>query len=193
MPSVEAILRRQVIALKARLHRLAVDSMLIAANRIINSSPVGNPDVWKANANHFAMGSMDARLTYNAFVDEANATRAEGETKMRRLGKKRLKDGLKYQHSDYVGGRFRNNWQFGIGAIDPDTTSPPDASGAASMQRVQAGLARIEMGQVAFISNSLPYAMALEFGHSTQAPNGVVRIVVADWPLIVREAMAGIQ
>lgn len=187
MASVADSLRRQATAAKARLHRIAVNSMVLAAQRIIMASPVGNPDLWAANANHFAMKSMDARLTFNAFVDEANAT--EGEKKMRRLGKKRLKEGLKYQHSGYVGGRFRANWMFGIGAIDPDTSAPPDASGGASMARVQAGAASMQMGQVAFVSNALPYAMALEYGHSTQAPAGMVRTTLADWPQIVREAM----
>lgn len=145
MASVADSLRRQATAAKARLHRIAVNSMVLAAQRIIMASPVGNPDLWER------------------------------------------------PRSGYVGGRFRANWMFGIGAIDPDTGASPDASGMASMQRVQTGAASMQMGQVAFISNALPYAMALEYGHSTQAPAGMVRTTLADWPLIVREAMAGAQ
>ena len=43
-------------------------------------------------------------------------------------------------------------------------------------------------GQVAFIVNNLPYAIPLEYGHSTQAPNGMVRITVERFQQIVDAA-----
>lgn len=93
----------------------------------------------------------------------------------------------------YRGGQFRGNWQLGVnaapvgalfGKIDPEGT-----------QTVGENIGKIPMAASRYkyyLVNNLPYAMALEQGHSTQAPprammyrvkrefNGIVRKVVAD-------------
>ena len=48
-------------------------------------------------------------------------------------------------------------------------------------------------GQMAYIINNLPYAIPLEFGHSTQAPGGMVRVTVARFQRIVLEAIRNNQ
>jgi hypothetical protein len=93
----------------------------------------------------------------------------------------------------YKGGQFRGNWQLGVdqkptgalfGAIDP--------TGEATVGR-NIGLIPVMASRHKFyLVNNLPYAMALEEGHSTQSPphamvyrvkrefNGIVRKVIAD-------------
>lgn len=93
----------------------------------------------------------------------------------------------------YIGGQFRGNWQLGvdskptayfIGKIDP--------SGVATVSENIAKIPLAASRHQYFLINNLPYAMALEEGHSTQSPphammyrvkrefNGIVRKVVAD-------------
>ena len=49
------------------------------------------------------------------------------------------------------------------------------------------------VGAFAYIINNLPYAIPLEFGHSTQAPGGMVRVTVARFQQIVQEAIRNNQ
>lgn len=93
----------------------------------------------------------------------------------------------------YRGGQFRGNWQLGVdtkpmavffGKIDP--------SGVSTVGENIAKIPLAASRHKYFLVNNLPYAMALEQGHSSQAPphammyrvkrefNGIVRKVVAD-------------
>jgi hypothetical protein len=67
----------------------------------------------------------------------------------------------------YEGGQFRSNWNYSGGAVDRSTT---DQTGVRTIN----GLAEAQkmIGVVHYMANSLPYAQALEFGHSSQAPSG---------------------
>lgn len=89
----------------------------------------------------------------------------------------------------YVGGRSRANWMFGVGRIDTTTTDEVDPSGAATLTRLAAAISATRAGGVTYISNSLPYSMALEYGHSSQAPSGAVRITVAEFQQFVNQAV----
>lgn len=60
----------------------------------------------------------------------------------------------------------------------------PKATGAAA-----AGWEAKVDGETFTISNSVPYIRALEYGHSSQAPNGMVRITMAEWLDIVSKAV----
>lgn len=79
-------------------------------------------------------------------------------------------------------GRFRGNWQLGIGSVNADTSSPVDPGGAQVLGRIQAQVAQASAGDVLWVSNSLPYAQRLEMGWSKQAPSGMVRVTMADLP-----------
>lgn len=72
----------------------------------------------------------------------------------------------------YEPGRFRSNWHYGGGAIDRSTTTQTD------LQRVS-GLAEATkmIGVIHYIANSLPYALPLELGHSSQAPVGIMAVL----------------
>ena len=69
-------------------------------------------------------------------------------------------------------GAFRGNHRVGVGSVD--TTADKSQTENTAIQR---GIATIQagggLGKIVYISNSLPYATKIEFGHSMQAPNGV--------------------
>lgn len=80
-------------------------------------------------------------------------------------------------------GRFRGNWNVAINA--EDSTVDPDAnmnSVAGNDEQNGAIMATADFfgGDTVYISNGLPYAMPLEFGHSQQAPQGIVRTSVLE-------------
>lgn len=69
-------------------------------------------------------------------------------------------------------GAYRGNHRVGVGSVD--TTADKSQTENTAIQR---GVATIQagggLGKIVYISNSLPYATKIEFGHSMQAPNGV--------------------
>ena len=74
-------------------------------------------------------------------------------------------------------GRFRANWMVGIGGADETTT---DSTVNDAMMRGSIVLTGYKNLKQIHISNNLPYAAALEHGHSMQAPLGVAEISVAE-------------
>lgn len=72
-------------------------------------------------------------------------------------------------------GRFRGNWQVGIGAIPTGTLALNDKTGTATISKVDAKVAGVKAGDIVYLANNLPYARRLEYGYSKQAPNGMVR------------------
>lgn len=88
----------------------------------------------------------------------------------------------KVPRKGYVGGRLRANWTFGVGSPDVTTTDGIDPSGAATLGKITSAAAGIQGGQVYYVANSLPYMQKIEYGWSTQAPAGVVRVTFAELP-----------
>ena len=94
-------------------------------------------------------------------------------------------------------GRFRGNWQLGIGAIDGNIDSPESKDGSLAIARAANELNGFKSGKTIYISNSLPYARTLEYGeygtgagatekttrdgYSVQAPYGMVRITIVEF------------
>lgn len=77
------------------------------------------------------------------------------------------------QRSPVDTGRFRNNNIVSISSADYSELEGEDRSGAAAIQRGGAVIANGKPYSVIYIQNNLPYAEALENGHSQQAPAGV--------------------
>ena len=90
-------------------------------------------------------------------------------------------------------GRFKNNWQTGIGGIDKSTSAAADLGGVGAMARLAAQVAAWKPGQSIFVSNSLPYAYRLETGWSKQAPSGIVRLTVQNFEQAVAKAAKGMK
>lgn len=86
-------------------------------------------------------------------------------------------------------GRFRANWFYSFNALDPTATEGVGSTTVNGIEGVPEQAAR----GVHYIQNNLPYAMALERGHSPQAPGGLVGITVAVFDGIVDRAAAEVR
>lgn len=80
-------------------------------------------------------------------------------------------------------GRFKANWMVGNGKVNSDTGSGFSNAPYGTYDNQNAleiNLIKVN-GQTIYITNSLPYAKALETGHSKiQAPFGVVGLTLAE-------------
>jgi hypothetical protein len=92
------------------------------------------------------------------------------------------------QKSPVDTGRFKGNWQVAIGSIPDGTLQLDDKAGTATIAKVTAEALNVKAGQVIYLVNNLPYAQALEYGHSKQAPNGMVRLTVLEFNSVVEGA-----
>lgn len=78
-------------------------------------------------------------------------------------------------------GRFKGNWDLGVGTIPGSVYATMDPSGGVSLNRGTTALGAYPdtLPQINIVNN-LPYAVPLENGHSQQAPGGMVAITVAE-------------
>ncbi len=87
-------------------------------------------------------------------------------------------------------GRFRANWNMSINSMDASNDAPESRDalvvGASVLPNFRAG------GKI-FITNSLPYAMRLEYGWSQQAPGGMVRTTVDEYGQHLKRAVEGMR
>ena len=159
--------------------------------RLVDMSPVGQPEIWQVNQTASA---------YNTAVREHNAALRDDPANLTKAG--RLRRGLRVNDSmdikrpeGYVGGRFKNNWYVGLDSQPTETNDIPDASGQGSNSRGLAVLEVFRVGQVnsIYFTNNLPYAQALEDGHSKQAPGGMVGLTALDAAQYFREAMSEVR
>ncbi|WP_019209149.1 hypothetical protein [Yersinia massiliensis] len=146
-------------------------------NRLITMSPVGNPELWAIN---------NTAVSYNDAVFEHNEEMKKDLAKLTKTGRlkkrTRVTDGMEIKApAGYTGGRFRGNWQVGLD-IQPDgETGRIDKSGNMTLAVGNYMLEQFKVGTKAiYFTNNVPYAYRLEFGHSSQAPNGMVRITAED-------------
>jgi len=70
-------------------------------------------------------------------------------------------------------GLFRANWQASLDQPYNGAVLPPNKNG--SIDHV-IPFAKAANGHVFYLTNKIPYAKKLEYGHSAQAPNGMVRV-----------------
>ena len=175
---------------------------------VVDRSPVGNPELWAANIQH-RQTSTAAADAYDYNVAIRNTVINLTGSNFTKSGK--LKRGVKYAKKltktervqnfninglvtgkDYVGGRFRGNWQvsFEVGEagvldlIDPRGASAK-SSGMQVIEQFQIGVGSIWM------MNNLPYGPRLEYeGWSSQAPAGMVRISTTEFQTFVNKAVA---
>lgn len=172
---------------------------------VIRMSPVGNPEIWAANVAH-RQANTRAADDYDFKVAVRNTLINLDESNFTKAGK--LKRGVKYAKpltkterdqnfnvnglvagKDYVGGRFRGNWQFSIGAPAEGELDQVDPAGGITLAKLKLQVEQLTIGETAYIVNNLPYAVPLEYGHSKQAPSGMVRVTLARFQQIVDEAI----
>ncbi|PXY91418.1 hypothetical protein [Gilliamella apis] len=130
--------------------------------------------------------SQNFLLSINAFVDKA---KAKNELVVKKASIKILQDIIRmspvgqpelwlgYAPKGYVGGRFRGNWQVTFNVPASVELDRVDPSGMDTLKDGIEQIGRYTYGiQSIYFTNNLPYSVRLEFGHSKQAPNGIVRI-----------------
>ena len=89
----------------------------------------------------------------------------------------------------YVGGRFKGNWQLGVGVAPEGTVDIHDEDGGGTLAHIALQIPEQAAGKVYYITNNMPYAQALEDGHSSQsAPGNMVAGTVADFQRYIRQA-----
>lgn len=172
----ELDIARFVAAAKGDLTLVARRVALDMFKRVINKSPVGNPEIWAANS-----ATLSARA---AAIDEAAA---KGKKVSQRTLEKKFP---LITGKGYVGGRFKSSWVVGINSIP--TEDPGTIDKNAALARVQAAVPLMKLGdQITLVSN-LTYANRLEFGHSSQAPSGMVRLTAMEFGAVTKAAEAGV-
>lgn len=78
-------------------------------------------------------------------------------------------------------GWARGNWRIEINAMPIGVLATLDPSGTIAISEGTAKIMGMKAGDVVYIGNNAPHIRALEYGHSAQAPAGMVRITVAEF------------
>ncbi|HCN47078.1 MAG TPA: hypothetical protein DIT18_16665 [Pseudomonas sp.] len=198
--SIRAFAEQAEQALDATFREIVIE----IGSSVIRMSPVGNLELWAANVAHRAKATRAAD-DYDFKVAVRNTLINLNQDNFTKAGK--LRRGVKYAKpltktervqnyavnglvagQGYVGGRFRGNWQFSIDSPAIAELDRIDPSGNETLADLIAQVQALTIGQTAYIVNNLPYAVPLEYGHSTQAPGGMVRVTLANFRRIVDEA-----
>jgi hypothetical protein len=90
-------------------------------------------------------------------------------------------------------GRFRGNWQVAIGSVPPGVLEVFDKTGQVAISKVTAETLNLKAGDVIYLINNLPYARPLEYGHSKQAPAGMVRTSAQEYGAVVSQAASEVS
>ncbi|APZ06950.1 hypothetical protein BWI95_18825 [Kosakonia cowanii JCM 10956 = DSM 18146] len=158
--------------------------------RLVQMSPVGNPELWAVN---------QTAAAYNAAVVEHNSLLRQNPDNLTKAGRlrpgRKVKDGMDLKAPPgYTGGRFRGNWQVSFDARTTDETGRVDKAGHLTMAagNVTLGLFKVGVRDIYFCNN-VPYSYRLEMGHSSQAPGGMVRITAAEFQLYFSEAVSEVK
>lgn len=167
--------------------------------KIIYRSPVGNPELWKINKE--SVRQLDRAADINAAlraakkkgrVQLAPSVKSDnygpyGPRKVRTLKKGQ---GVLSAPKDYHPGRFRGNWQVSFGTPIKSEIDRIDKSGGETLAIGTDTISKFDINNdtVIYYTNNVPYAVRLEFGHSTQAPSGIVRVTVQEFQKLFNEA-----
>lgn len=89
----------------------------------------------------------------------------------------------------YVGGRFRGNWQLGVGKVPAGETGRIDPAGTTTVGAIIAEIPSEAAGKVYWLANNVPYAQRIEDGWSRQAPQGLVGLTAIEFPQMVDQAV----
>lgn len=170
---------------------------------VVRMSPVGNPELWAANAE-----AALQRSQHNAVVDQITANLMSNPANVgpggglkrnvrsrynKRLSKSQLAQMYPFkQGRGYVGGRFRGNWQVSVSFPVSSALNRIDPNGSAVIEAGAAALEGFEAGPSIFIMNNLPYALRLENGWSKQAPFGMVAVTVVEFEKLAMQAIASV-
>nr|DAL16121.1 MAG TPA_asm: tail component [Caudoviricetes sp.] len=158
--------------------------------RLVQMSPVGNPELWAVNQTAVAYNAAVAEHNLRQVADPANLTKTG---RLRKAA--RVSDSMDIKAPPgYTGGRFRGNWQVSFDARTTDETGRVDKAGHLTMAagNVTLGLFKVGVRDIYFCNN-VPYSYRLEMGHSSQAPGGMVRITAAEFQEYFSQAVSEVK
>lgn len=89
-------------------------------------------------------------------------------------------------------GRFRGNWQVQYN-LAPGPVPLLDKAGGPTIAAANGALASFVIGQTFYLVNHLPYAVPLEYGHSKQAPAGMVRLTLTEFDQFLTRAVGDLK
>lgn len=72
-------------------------------------------------------------------------------------------------------GRLRGNWQSSLNVPEQTELQIEDRSGGNAIASAKSATERLEIGDIFWFTNNLPYARRIEEGYSQQAPQGMLR------------------
>ena len=91
---------------------------------------------------------------------------------------------------NYKAGHFVKNWQATIGSPATNELAGQDKSKRFTKAAVKKVAKKWDGENSFYLTNNAPYATALEYGWSTQAPKGMVRITATKYRAILNQSMA---
>lgn len=77
----------------------------------------------------------------------------------------------------YIGGTLRAAWNASIGT--PDLSLSTSTAAQTAINQVASTTQALKIGQTFYLTNPQPYAWRVEYGWSSQRPQGMVRVNVA--------------
>ena len=90
----------------------------------------------------------------------------------------------------YVPGQLKGNWQATIGSPSDSILPLKDKSGGTTIKNMKNVIEKWDGTGAVYFINSLPYAARIEYGaHSTQAPQGMVRLAMASVNNAIKKAI----
>ena len=94
-----------------------------------------------------------------------------------------------------LSGQLKNNWITTLNGGSGETRFGGSSQGEASYTQAANVLQTFKLGDTISLRNNLPYANRIEYdGWShTKAPDGMLRITVAQWQQIVTEAVRNVK
>jgi hypothetical protein len=95
------------------------------------------------------------------------------------------------QYTPVDTGRARANWQIG-GSLNSTSLNvyDPMGKGSGTVKYGASILSAMPDTKIIWIFNNLVYIVPLEYGHSDQAPNGMVRRAIAEFQALIAKAAA---
>lgn len=90
----------------------------------------------------------------------------------------------------YVPGQLKGNWQTTIGSPSDAILPLKDKNGSTTIKNMKNVIEKWDGTGVVYFRNNLPYAARIEYGaHSTQAPQGMVRLAMASVNNAIKKAI----
>lgn len=93
----------------------------------------------------------------------------------------------------YVGGTLRRSWHVAVGVPVVEKRDGVDPTGTTTIAEAEAKLAGVSAGPSIWLTSNAPHALACEFGHSAQAPAGMVRVTAAEMTAIADQAVRNLS